>query len=116
MPFDETPEPDLPWGNFWEPSVRRFQNNGSPSVPEELSREYWSPWDMMTIGGYVVPGHVVVFARKTKNYDQRMAVGYSGGQLTHLGYDPVELDITITIWTPEQLAGYEELVDVVMPK
>jgi len=118
MPTDETPAPDVPssWWNWWELDPRETQNDGSPAVPEAISREYWSPWDKMTIAGYEVPGHVVVFARKTKNYDIRTAVGQNGAIITHLGYNPVELDITITLWTPAQLGSYMELIEVVMPK
>jgi hypothetical protein len=46
----------------------------------------------------------------------RSAAGNSFASLTNLGYDPTEIDITITLWTPGQLADYEALLAKVQPK
>jgi hypothetical protein len=90
---------------------------GAPDlVPEELSREHWSEWDKATLGGKEIPGTVVIFAKKQKKPDVLTAAGQDFATINHLGVDPVEMDITITLWTPAQLQDYLRLVSFVSPK
>jgi hypothetical protein len=100
---------------FWDDWATKDSSYGV-GVPEQLGREFWSVWDKMTIGGLEVPGHVEVHGRKTRRTDVRSAAGNSLASLTNLGYDPTEIDITITLWTPGQFADYEVLLAKVQPK
>jgi hypothetical protein len=86
------------------------------SVPEEIPRSRWSDWDKAAIGGAEIPGHVVVFCKKEKKADTLSVAGQDGATINHLGVEPVEMDITITIWTPFQFAAYERLVGMITPK
>jgi hypothetical protein len=86
------------------------------SVPEAISRSRWSDWDKMALGDFDVPGHVVVVSKKDKKMDVLNVAGQDGATINHLGVEPVEMDITITLWTPEQFANYERLVGFVTPK
>jgi hypothetical protein len=86
------------------------------SVPEAVSRSRWSDWDKMAIGDFEVPGHVVVVSKKEKKMDVLSVAGQDGATINHLGIDPVQLDITITLWTPDQFADYERLIGLLTPK
>lgn len=101
----------------WDGSTRTMQQkDGSAGWPEAINRELWSEWDKMTLGGRDVPGAVVVYSRKVKKTDTLDPLANSGAELTHLGYSPTELDITITLWTPTQNDDYEALLADVIPK
>lgn len=86
------------------------------SVPEAVSRSRWSDWDKMAIGAYEVPGHVVVVSKKEKKHDTLPVMGQDGATINHLGVEPVEMDITITLWTPDQFSDYEKLIGFLTPK
>lgn len=86
------------------------------SVPEAIPRERWSAWDRMAIGDFEVPGHVVVVSKKEKKMDVLSPAGQDFGTINHLGIEPVQLDITITLWTPDQFADYETLIGLLTPK
>lgn len=90
---------------------------GAPDlVPEEIPREHWSEWDKATLGGKESPGTVVIFAKKQKKLDVLSIAGMDSADINHLGVEPVEMDITITLWTPAQLQDYLRLVALVSPK
>jgi len=105
----------------WWDDASQFRLDGGSggqggSVPEEVSRSRWSEWDKAAIGGMEIPGHVVVFSKKEKKADVLSVMGQDGATINHLGVEPVEMDITITIWTPAQFAAYEKLVNMLTPK
>jgi hypothetical protein len=85
-------------------------------VPEAIPRERWSDWDKLALGGMEMPGHVVVVSKKEKKADVLSIAGMDGATINHLGIEPVELDITITLWTPAQFTDYERLVNLITPK
>lgn len=105
---------------FWDPAATvdtELRYSGSGPTPEATSRDQWSAWDKMTIAGRDVPGHVVVFGRNTRRVDDPAVAGLDGARLTHLGYDPSEVDITVTLWTPGQWEDWQtDILPLIKPK
>jgi hypothetical protein len=105
-----------PRNPFWDPQSNGLEYVVGEGVPEALGRDQWSAWDKMTLAGRDVPGHVVVFGRRAQRHDMPGVPGQNFARLTNLGYDPTEIDITITLWTGGQQADYEDLLLLVQPK
>jgi hypothetical protein len=99
--------PTVWWDDLRQYRIDPGSGTFGGSVPEAVSRSRWSDWDKMAIGDFEVPGHVVVVSKKEKKMDVLSVAGQDGATINHLGIDPVQLDITITLWTPDQFADYE---------
>ncbi len=61
------------------------------------------------------PGICTVDASKAREFDEKKAKGRDGGRLTTHGLNLGEVDITITIWTPQQLLELQRLWAIIFP-
>ena len=105
---------------FWDPAANIQSEQvygGAGPVPEAIGRDQWSQWDRMTLAGIDVPGWVHVAGNHTRRTDERKVAGVNSATLTNLGYDPAEVDITVTMWTPRQWSDFEsKLLPIIKPR
>lgn len=70
----------------------------------------WSQWDTGTLGGLTLPGLVRWRVRKAHLVDKKKTPGPSGHQVSLLGFEPAEVDLTFQMWTRDHLIQYEAIV------
>lgn len=76
-----------------------------------------NPWDVVTIQGTTkTPGLCEVKVNKGRDLDKKKASGSDGARVTFHGIDPAQVELEITIWTPEQLKKLEELWKQIFPQ
>lgn len=72
-----------------------------------------NPWDTATLGGVKVPGIVRVQAAPARKCDKGDGTGTDGGRLRLQGRPPTDVAVTVKLWTPDQLAAWDQLLDTV---
>lgn len=113
------------WGNSGNVPVQQLTDSQA-STPPQAPVPFWdaeltqgldpangnlSPWDVVTIGGWTLPGKSVVDARRGRRIDVKQVKGKHYATLTFNGYDPAKVSIVTTIWTQPQL----DLMAVILP-
>jgi len=104
----------------------------SQPVYKNADGTYWAPgfdgptyassaWDYVYIGlpmsgTPLTPGIARVRVNKARNFDKKKAAGSDGARVTFHGVDPAQVDIEITIWTPEQLRQLSLMWPVLFPQ
>ena len=88
---------------FWAPG----------SVPDAY--ESPSQWDIFYIGGDPLPGLARVRGARQIKVDQRNAPGTEGSTLTFLGRTSAEIQVTLRMWTNEQLDVWNKMVPKIQP-
>jgi hypothetical protein len=68
------------------------------------------------LAGYALPGRAAVDGSAKKRLQVMKANGADGGALVERGYTPGELDIDLTMWTPEQWDTWQRILPVVFRK
>lgn len=68
------------------------------------------PWERGTLNGFKVPGIFDVRCTPRIKLEIPKASGRDGGPAIEKGHLPAEVDITITIWTPQHLRLFEALM------
>src|SRR5579871_942171 len=80
----------------------------------EAPAQFWSEWDTAFVitndGRLRVPGHVTVNCRRAHRVQMKTTAGAHGGNGTHLGFEPAEVDMVCRIWTAAQFQQWETLV------
>jgi hypothetical protein len=111
---------------FWGAPVLRWNSN-APRWDGLQSGELYCPGfegatfskrvnDYALIGGIAqTPGTCVVSGNKSRALDKKKASGSDGSRLTFHGIENAEGEMTITIWTPEQLRVMQELIPLIFP-
>ena len=72
-------------------------------------------WDKPIVAGITMPGICDVDGTGLAKLDKKTAPGSSGATLTYLGADPIDAHIICTIWTADQLATLQQVVDKITP-
>lgn len=111
LPFDDTPglatnaflmleaANDIVHGRipFWD----------DPPNTLDPSNAQFTAWDIVTIGGQVLPGICIVRGKRGKRFDVKKKKGSDFATLTKQGYEPAEISIVNRIWTRQQLHALE---------
>lgn len=101
--------------NFWGRPVLQA-DNGELYCPGFTGNTYAAnPRDFVLIGSYMTPGLAEVKCDKRRDVDKKKIKGADGARLTLAGLQPADVEIRITIWTPEQLRQLEILRAIIFP-
>lgn len=102
----QSPQASVPFWGFDDPFdvAEDYTNRGT-----------MNPWDIVYFGGVRAPGIATVRARRASRRDVRTWPGASGAQITHLGPEPSEVDITLLIWTSAQWRSWQLLKPLIYP-
>ena len=71
-----------------------------------------NPWDFVILGEFKSPGIVEVNAQPAMKFDEKGSAGRHGSSISFTGYKPTKVDLTIHIWTADQL----EVLDLMIGK
>lgn len=66
-------------------------------------------WDTLYLGGSPLPGLASVSATHGRKLDAKSAPGTNGARIVDKGYQPAKVDITLKLWTKEQLETWMRL-------
>lgn len=80
----------------------------------ELSQDQL-PWDTLVLRGVPLPGRATIHARRGRKHDRKGGPGCDGETFTDLGSKVAELDITVTVWSSEQLDALVAALDQALP-
>lgn len=75
-----------------------------------------NPWDLCKLADRPLPGIAVVKAIAGMKIDVQKAAGRDGAMLIEQGYVPGQVDIELTMWRPEQLEAWNELLPLLWRK
>jgi hypothetical protein len=112
--------------NFWdEPGVERGKDTGSldyapgifsdwPTRDQPFPR-HLSPWDAIYFNDVRAPGPVRLRGGRHIPYDRKAALGQLVGAPAFFVFDPVQFDLTLTLWHPDQFIELQELLPQIMP-
>lgn len=64
-------------------------------------------WQVVFMAGKRVPGLAQVKFKRGHRVDKRTASGMAGQSMVALGYNPSEINIKITLWTPQQWIDFQ---------
>jgi hypothetical protein len=103
--------------DFWASPVLR-DGEGKLYCPGFVgATESDRAWDFVLFQGMVKsPGVSEVRVLKAQDADVKKAAGGDGARVTTHGIRPAEVDILITLWTPEQWERMKELWKLIMPR
>lgn len=85
--------------------------DASAPYPDQLS-----PWDVVYLSGYRLPGIARVDGLRKHKTDAPPALGSVGAMATGLGFDPCEITITLTLWTPAQFEAMRQILPKIQPE
>lgn len=112
-----TPIPSVFWGT---PVLK--DSNGVKYCPGFLGEAFSkNPWDYVTIefpnSGVPnqTPGICTVSVRRGRKLDRKKSSGSDGETLTFTGVNNADIEIAVTIWTPEQLDILIDLWKILQP-
>lgn len=87
------------------------------NVVGSTGRDYdVNPWNVVSFDDIPLPGICEVKGLPKCKVKSKKAPGSKGNRPTLLGYDPIEFDITCTIWTSSQWDIMQDLIDTLWNK
>ncbi len=115
--------------NFWGSPVFEakqdgyFVKKGELYCPGYIGNTFSkNKWDYVTIAlrsgpgtPQVTPGICNVSVRRGRKVDRKKSQGSDGETLTFTGISNADIEISITIWTPEQLKVMQKLWSIIQP-
>lgn len=108
-----------PYEDFSKASSLGFGPQGSAATAAG-GVPFWgdnpNAWDKCVLAGVELPGIANVEPTVEAKVDHKAIPGTHGAKLTYLGYEPAKVKISLTLWTPEQLQAYQELVPLIRPR
>lgn len=75
-----------------------------------------SSWDTLLLGGVIVPGIPRLKVPRKMALDKKKSKAASGATITFQGYEAVDVDIEVRIWTPLQWQQWQELMSQIEPR
>jgi len=109
---------------FWRQPVYQL-GDGTYFTPGCDGPTYASnPWDRVDLGLKTLlqfngqprtPGIARVRVDKFRDVDKKKAAGNDGARITIHGVEPAEVEIELTIWTPEQFRQLVQLWSILFP-
>jgi hypothetical protein len=73
-------------------------------------------WDTIVIAGHKLPGKATPTGELGAKVDMQAVPGKDGASMSHLGYDPAQVDVTLTFWEEAHLREFEALVPILRPR
>lgn len=73
-------------------------------------------WDTLWLGGRAVPGIAKITGNASRKIDSRSPPNGDGARLRDRGYEPARIEVEIRVWTAEQLAALETLLEEIHPR
>lgn len=105
---------------FWDDPVGI---TGSRDITQQTRQDAaWNytfslnPWDIATIGGFKLPGVSEIRGLAQLAVDNKKDKGKHGSTITITGYQPGPFEIVCQVWTPDQLAVLQSVLDEVWVK
>lgn len=95
---------------FWD------QEETTEDLIIERSQTPSAAWDTVVLGGRTLPGLCSVKGKKAGRIDKKQTPGKTGVVITHLGYEPAQVDIEMRIWTPRHWADWMGMIADFQPK
>jgi hypothetical protein len=104
--------------DFWAAPVLRDSSTGKLYCPGFVGDTYSNrAWDFVVFQSIVkTPGVCEVRVLKAQDADVKKAAGSDGATVTTHGVRPAEVDIAITLWTPDQWEELKSFWKLVMPR
>lgn len=96
---------------FWGSPVVQDPATGNLVCPGFTEYHMGNAWDLFVIpsaGGYL-PGACEVSCHRYRDLDKKKPKGDDGARLTLHGLEPAQVEIAVTIWTPQQLKDLQEM-------
>lgn len=120
LPWDDvpgSPSPTNPPPGFEGPALPGSSRPAIPfwdAAPEGPSptNNNFSPWDVLKLGSYVLPGLCAVTGRRGVRWDVKPSKGINFATITRQGFDLAEIKVVERIWTPQQLAALYSLIPI----
>lgn len=104
---------------FWQKPVLTARNGEYYTPGCEGLTYQKSEWDYVYLGipstQPYTPGKCEVHVKKDRDFDKKKASGSDGARITLHGIDPAQVEIKLTIWTPEQLRQLANLWPILFP-
>lgn len=75
-----------------------------------------NPYDVVKIDKELIPGRCEVSAKAQRKKDTKSGAGTDGGTTTTTGYQPTEVSLSVSIWTPEQWAVWQPMMARLWPR
>lgn len=75
-----------------------------------------SPWNVVKIAGTPLPGRAAVRGSLGNKVDRKKVPGQDGDTMTHLGYEPAKVEVTLVLWSEDQLRAFEKIVPILRPR
>lgn len=89
----------------------------APEAHEEYADiEQRDPWSVAYLAGNRLPGRATVEGSTQRKIDVKNGPGLDGATMTHQGYEPAEVTITLLMWTEQQWADFERIIPQLQPK
>lgn len=95
--------------------------SGSDEQPKASAVPFWGDgsgaWDTVWVKGLRLPGVAEVDGKGfSRRVDRKKSAGRNGATLTQTGMEPADIDITLTLWTPEHLIELQHILKEIRPK
>jgi hypothetical protein len=66
-----------------------------------------NPWDVVFLNGFALPGVSKVEVSGARKLDVKQSAGRHFSTVTDMGYKPIDVIVTTTIWTPQQWIDWQ---------
>ncbi len=106
------PNPRTP---FWAPVSTQEQIINGHTYPINTAIGYseiqiTNPYDICVLGNHTLPGIADIIVKVKVAHKKNPDLGTDGNAIIYLGRQPSEIDIILTIWTPQQLAILDDVL------
>jgi hypothetical protein len=110
-----TPPPNASDGPYAD-----LTRSGTQADPKAKGVPFWGDeagsWDAVWLKGIRLPGIAEVDGRGfSRRVDKKRSAGRNGATVTHMGLEPADIDITLTLWTPQHLTELQEVLKSIRP-
>lgn len=92
------------------PGIDTLVGHGMSDLPQGAS-----PWDFVYVDGQLLPGIAKVSGQRRHRIDQPQGNGQTGLLNVHTGFDPGEIIIHLTMWTPQQWVRFKQVLQLFQP-
>lgn len=106
---------------FWDKEEFRYKGNelddnglsrwNATYLDEKLDASF--AWNVCFIERYRLPGIVAIKAQPHRRVDRKLPPHSNREKITVTGYTPADVEITVTMWTPDQWRVFQSVRDAI---